>query len=196
MFFLNQKIHLNKSHKAASINKILSQKQRNVSNNLYYFCNLRYSSAALTIPHQQSTSFLCLLYTKTEVVATDSNKEPRAGKSGSLNNPELSFSDAHCAKDDTGLVIKPNHPWQGGTVYFCGVLSSQIISLLGFLFLLILGENESEIFPVQEEEKKEKNNLLIFSLVYWNWWWPMAPNKKLNSRFSTYSSSERSDATL
>lgn len=80
--------------------------------------------------------------------------------------------------------------------YFCGVLSSQIISLLGFLFLLILRENESEIFPVQEEEKKEKNNLLIFSLVYWNWWWPIAPNKKLNSRFSTYSSSERSDATL
>lgn len=59
-------------------------------------------------------------------------------------------------KHDAGLVIKPNHPWQGRTVYFCGVLPSQITSLSVFLFLLILGENESENSPVQEKTKNEK----------------------------------------
>lgn len=67
-------------------------------------------------------------------------------------------------KHDAGLVIKSNHPWQGRTGYFCGVLSPQMTSLSVFLFLLILGENELENSPVQEKTKKEKNFILIFSL--------------------------------
>lgn len=162
----------------------------------HYCCNPRYSLAALR--PLQTTSFLWLLDTETEVMSTDSNKELQAIKSCSLNYPQLNFHSLMLIvqKHDTGLVIKSNHPWQGRTVYFWGVLSSQITSLFVFIPPNSRREWIKDLSSAGKEKREKKKILLIFSLVYWNWWWPIAPNKNLNSRFSSYSSSARSDATL